>query len=356
MGSWSVYCGISQIAITAGQECVLLPLKPRGMGEGYDKFIPATLPIYGMYNAYGEIEGVEMCQNVEMICDYFKCTIEEFTYLLQRRDIDSRDSDEYPNKQLYNNEELKGWTYMWIDRKVYDFLSTYVEEGYSAGGDLDWGKKEILELLGFTYVGETEDNPTYDPKRYKHSYRRGEQMVYSDGTWVQLEKGKPSLFRYKDMKKAFNLPDGFDWLNNMTKAKGWRLLSDSDAKRELLWIMGGRSSDDFDDRFEELMKSIREKMPEEERKKFDEEEAARKKPKTLLDIYKGMFKTFGDELANLINIRHHLNCMSGTWAPYILYMTPQCGEHEQHQVLLEKFAEINKSYCMDEEEDEDEEF
>jgi hypothetical protein len=46
--------------------------------------------------------------------------------------------------------------------------------------------------------------------------------------------------------------------------------------------------------------------------------------------------------------------MSGQFYPHILYLTPQCGEHAAHQKLLEKFAEINKSYVREDEEDDDE--
>jgi hypothetical protein len=53
-GSWSVYCGISNISITSGNDCVLLPLKETN-GE-YHRYSPATLPIFGKYNDYGGIE------------------------------------------------------------------------------------------------------------------------------------------------------------------------------------------------------------------------------------------------------------------------------------------------------------
>lgn len=58
MGSWSVNCGISNITITAGTECVLLPLKTNENGEGYLPYLPATLPIFGEYDDYGGIENI----------------------------------------------------------------------------------------------------------------------------------------------------------------------------------------------------------------------------------------------------------------------------------------------------------
>jgi len=46
--------------------------------------------------------------------------------------------------------------------------------------------------------------------------------------------------------------------------------------------------------------------------------------------------------------------MSGCFQPYILYLTPQCGERKHHQILLDKFAQINKSF-LDENDELDEE-
>lgn len=41
--------------------------------------------------------------------------------------------------------------------------------------------------------------------------------------------------------------------------------------------------------------------------------------------------------------------MSGQFRPYTKFLTPQCGEKSDHQRILNKFAEINKSY-LDEQE------
>jgi hypothetical protein len=42
--------------------------------------------------------------------------------------------------------------------------------------------------------------------------------------------------------------------------------------------------------------------------------------------------------------------MSGAFEPMQQYLTPQCGEYEQHQLILNKFVEINKTYLRDKEE------
>jgi len=61
--------------------------------------------------------------------------------------------------------------------------------------------------------------------------------------------------------------------------------------------------------------------------------------------------TFGDKIVELSNIRKNLHCMSGRFYPRVLYLTPQCGEYENHQILLDKFAEINRSYIQTEEDE-----
>jgi hypothetical protein len=65
--------------------------------------------------------------------------------------------------------------------------------------------------------------------------------------------------------------------------------------------------------------------------------------KSIAEAYMNNLPTFGDGLAELVTVRHNLNPMSGTFTPYILYLTPQCGEYAEHQKILNKFAEINKA-------------
>lgn len=60
--------------------------------------------------------------------------------------------------------------------------------------------------------------------------------------------------------------------------------------------------------------------------------------------YFDKLEEFGDSIAGLINVQNNLYFMSSQWFPHVLYLTPQCGAYEQHQVLLEAFSRINKSY------------
>lgn len=69
--------------------------------------------------------------------------------------------------------------------------------------------------------------------------------------------------------------------------------------------------------------------------------------KDIANLYCKNFDKFGDYFSDLVTIRYNISNFSGYFAPYILYLTPQCGENSEHQKILEKFAEINKSYIFE---------
>jgi len=72
-------------------------------------------------------------------------------------------------------------------------------------------------------------------------------------------------------------------------------------------------------------------------------DAANLKMKGFKFEYYRNLEDFKKELSDLVTLRHNLHCMSGDLKPFTSYLTPQCGEREHNQVLLEKFVEINKS-------------
>jgi len=346
MGSWSVYCGISQIAITAGQQCVLLPLKNDRMNGSYLPYLPATLPIFGKYDDYGGLEDIEKNDNTKKIEEYFNCTIEQFCTFFTRGLIRD-DEDDFP-AHLKKVSEIKDWEFMFIDRKVYDFMSTNVHKGYGGAGSLEFGNKQILELLGFTYVGqaqatdfegETNQNATYllsQISRYNQTWEFNGEKFYSDGTWLHHKSGSIHNLtdKYSSLNSVVKIPEDKMWVGDKSMWQLWEYLEEDKQAEQLFWIIGMSNSD----------WSWR-KMT----KKFNFQNEP-KKPITIVDQYIEDVKTFGGWLCDLVTIRHNLHCMSGYFKPYQLYVTPQCGEYNQHQVLLEKFVEINKTYLREEEE------
>ena len=347
MGSWSVYCGTSNIAITAGQECVLLPLKKSDGGESeYLPYLPATLPIFGEYDDYGGLENIKQDENTKLIEEHFGISILNFTKIFTDWVTYQRSEMKDVIKNMRNYEEMKDWKFMFIDKKVYDFMSTHTTEK----GHLDFGNRELLTLLGFEYVGKNEKGPTSDPKRFSQEWKYGKKLFYSDGTWLQYGKNE-SIYYFNDLTgwaksssltHYVKLPEDKMWIGEKSKHQLWKIFDKGKQKELLTWVIGGKYS-----RIDEYLDMA----------KFLESEyslkpdSAKAKPKTLVDKYIVNIAIFGDILAELVTYRFNMHCMSGHFAPFILYLTPQCGEQSEHQILLNKFAEINKGYIYEEDED-----
>jgi len=332
MGSWSVYCGLSNITITSGQECVFLPLKKPPVGNF--PYIPATLPIFGEYDDYGGIENIQSDKNTELIEKHFNCTIHDFCYFLTRGPIRD-DEDDFP-QYLKKVEEIKNWTYMWIDRKVYDFLVSNRNKSFGGIGSFDMGDETLLTHLGCTFIGKSDNNPTYDPKRYNQIWTRGEQVFYSDGTWIQFDKNDKaaSVYLISQFAKKFGIEKELDDLKNKYEWEMWSIYPEEKVASLLFNVMGV-------DGYSWSSKLFYKRL------NINKVEIS-----NLTDKYLDDYKTFGDLLCQLTSIQFNLHCMSHYWAPFVQYLTPQCGEKKEHQKILEKFAEINNEYIKEYEDDE----
>lgn len=352
MGSFSVYCGISQIAITERQKCVLLVLKKDMTGETYMPYLAAALPIFGEYADYGDIGNVEEDANTKLIEEHFNCTIEDFCSYFTRGQYSPEDRPE----SVKNSEEMKKWKYMFIDREVYDFMSSYADQGWGGGGHLEFGNPEILKLLGFKFVKEDPNE-----ERYNQEWERNGKTLYSDGYHTDV-----SMFYFFGKEDSFErfvggrnkIPKDLLWVGSKSMAQLWQHLKDSDARSQLLYIIGLRPG-----RFDEMdVESFNRIMIESAKKKFLKEDGVEElsperqaeldaiikgfeepEPTTLVDKYRIRFREFGDQLAGLTMVRKNLHPMSGYLAPYMPYVTPPCGEREHHQVLLDKFASIHRA-------------
>jgi hypothetical protein len=363
MGSWSVYCGISQIAITSRNQCVLLPLYKKPYQEyTYKTHMPATLPIFGEYDDYGGLENIEKDANTELIEKHFKVKIEDFCEFFTRGCIRD-DEDGFP-KQLKKNVELKDWTFMFIDRKVWDFMTVNLND-YNRG-HLDFGRPEILKLLGFEFVREDKNpqtNPSYDPKRFNQIWKFGDKEFQSDGHWLQCGKESVHTFNgeYSALSDYIKIPEDRMWLAEKSMPQLWEYLDKNTALGFLTVPLTGTHyhgtvSSFLDDIGEEELEKLFKNLENAKDKKFDlqaalDEIKAKPKPtKKIQEIYFDEYKTFGNTLMKLSILMSNMHCMSGDFKPYTLYLTPQCGEYAYHQVLLDKFAEINKDYVREREE------
>jgi len=324
MGSWSVYCGISQTTITSGQKCVVLPLR-KGRSYPDKPYVPAAPPIFGKYDDYGGLEDVEDNEYIQLIENHFNCKIEEFSHFFTRG---IHRPDECL-KSLVENEEIKDCEFMFIDRAVYDFLIGYADEDNSF--NLEMGNPAVLKLLGFEYIGEDTENKTYDPKRFKYCWRLQGKDFHSDGEW--LHYGKEGIYRIQgsnnssSLTKYVDLPEDKAWLTKATMAKLWSYLEKKDAKKYIFASIGYSSSDHLKELLETL--SLR----------SDE---------SLLGKIKENYSIYGQAFADLTNLIHNLYYFSQYLQPYEPYTTPQCGERKVALEIQSKFIEIQKSYLRQE--------
>lgn len=343
MGSWSVYCGISQIAITAGQDCVLLVLKKVRSSMCYFEYLPATLPIFGTYDDYGGIEDIIEDANTKLIEEHFGFPIQDFCEYFTRGCV--RDDEEGFPKDMKNIEEIKNWTFMFIDRKVYDFMSSHVTKGYGGAGSHDIGNSEILKVLGFERNPELDGTYTgFDPKRYHQAWTREGVNFFGDGTWINHENGS-GVYNISTLLEWVTIPEEAKFLLEQPEWKAWRIFDEEKQKKLLSWTMG--KSTDF------IFSAALLKKLQELSKDGNQDFSAWMEPKAklIVDKYFKDLNTFGDSIADLRNIIYNLHPMSAQFEPHKLYLTPQCGEFREHQFLLDKFAEINKTYITDDEDD-----
>lgn len=336
MGSWSIYCGVSNITIVDGDELAFIPLKKNEGKYGYSEWIPATLPIFGSYADYGDVSDIEEDVNTKLIESHFGITIQEFV-----DHFTNRESDE-PELDFQNKDELKDWSFMFIDRKVYNFMSDKAF-GYGGAGHLDFGNLAILKLLGFKDEGPSTDS------RYKYLWSCQGVEFESDGTWMHECKSKEGIYslhgKYNGLDQYIKIAPELEYLDSKTMWQLYEHLDDRKVK-DLVSILGDRWGSDFDD-FNMYELAVKAGIT--DKKTLERYNTTTNL--TMLKKYTKDVRTHAKLLSELKTIMHNLYQYSHSLKPYEVYQTPQCGEFEAHQSILEGFAEINKSkvYIDDEE-------
>lgn len=347
MGHWSVYCNISRIAIGSGG-AVMIPLTENKKHDGYDKYIPATLPIFGEYNTYGQLENIVEDENTAIIEKTYNCTIQEFCDFLVdgRRDYTSEYSDWKGKEHL---KPLEAFTYMWVKREVWDFLKNLHPKSYGRGGDFDMGNPSLLEALGFVHIGKTKD------KRYTEHYRytNGEIVVnlMSDGTWCHILNDQSQLiYDISHLKKLGVDTTQFD---GKEEHNMYSIFDHKTRLKKFGYIIGISRDFDMYDMFDRL--SSKSDNPELKALAAD---FSRYAPQPILKEYIAKMAENGyisETIADLHTVKHNLYAASTSWEPHVHYITPQDGEYRTHQLMFEGFAAINKQTMTDHGYDDEEE-
>ena len=129
--------------------------------------------------------------------------------------------------------------------------------------------------------------------------------------------------------------DDDEYLKDLEKSQMWRLDSDEKFRGDNGYILC--------DRYTFMEDSLEARLRERNPEMYEGEE---KEPVTEIEKkYYYDLEKFGDKIIHLTLFYSNFHPMSAEFRPHVLYLTPQCGEHKRHQEILEKFTEINKSYC-----------
>jgi len=343
--------------------------------------VPYCLPIFGKYNDYGGIEDIITDFNTKLIEEIHNCSIEDFCSIITGSD--EEEIEEFSKELTYVKEHVN---YMWIHLEVYNFLANDCRPiTYRRAHSLDFGKRNILEKMGFTYAGETED------KRYKHAYTIGEYVVHSDGEWCHLIKGANgtghnyglhsleefekhiptcdvSYFRNKedvDICELYNFKERFEHLHfvlgysrtlicniaSFSMSQMTKKVKENVNNVEVLQQLSKEMLQEKSNYAEQLAEMIQyldsvSKSDDQQLKDFEKYmiQETQLSPMQLAyfskldDIY--TCQCIGD----LIRLMRNGVTYSTCFKPYKQYITPQCGEHKTHQMILEKFVEINKTF------------
>lgn len=294
--SWSVYCQASNIAIRSGDECVIIPLTANRGRFGYSKYIPATLPIEGIYNDYGGLENIVKNENTKLIEKVTGVSVEDFvTYLVDGVYTYGRDEAKEVSERILDKEYMSKLRFCWVRKDVYEALSkTLVLKG-----EFNIGSRFVLEELGFEKVGKIEG-------RYSQVWKKGDDTLYSDGTWL-LEGG----YNIKSLSEFVTIDEKHLTLDNNSFYSFYDKMTDAEFLEMIPLDIYRYDEDDLENN-------------------------------TFNSNYIRNISKFKLEFSNSMELRSNLGSMSKFLEPFTLYSTPQSGDNKNHKKLMKIFLNIIK--------------
>lgn len=213
MGSFSVACGISKIPIGSDDPVVYIPLElserikfEKVLNGGrhylvypYSLYQPLTLPIIGYYDGCGNIESIEINDNIRLIERYFNIPIENFL------DI--------------NEQPRKIHSVMFIHKRIYDFLINNSID--------DFGERRSVYRIRESY-SNCYDRMNTSLNTVDDLYKKCLELYQEGYTEEQRSVILKSLINSKEFKNPFNLD------NRESLSKTFKKIYKSAVKNKLL--------------------------------------------------------------------------------------------------------------------------
>lgn len=313
MGSWSVYCQISNIAITQGTECMIIPLSPNTHNSSYAKYLTKLLPIEGIYNDRGGLESIVNNKNTKLIESITGVPIDDFVkYLVDGKFTFDREEVRYIKLKLPHL--FDNMRFCWVRKDVYEFVASQ-----NFDSNFDMGADYLLKYIGYEKQKEVKDG------RYKYIWKKDNLTLFSDTNWlegniqnpIELSKIDPD----NELLTGLINKDKFVLYNEMSQYEFLKNIYILDYNIVIDFIFANEYENDYSYNIKKYFKTIQ-----------------------LFDyLYISYIDSFRKDFVDLHKVLKNILVMSKFLEPYTLYSTPQCGDFKNHQILLNGFSEINKN-------------
>lgn len=268
MGSFSVYCQLSNITITAGKEIVLLVLR-----KTPEEYKPQLLPIYGYYDDYGGVSRPRTSQQ-KLIEHHFNMPLQDFVNNLIEGKIENLD-------------------YTFFDKEVWDKVLK-----------LDFERDNISVYHKLKIIGG--NNIESDLEYNKRAKERSIELARLSGKEINDEISQS--FR----KKIFWQERSNYFKKNI---EDYKKTNDVRMIEYCKKILSG-----INDTAWYLLEDL------------------------VLDV-----DNYTEDINALYKVRIMMYYGSYRLLPYTCCITPQDGEFEKHQELLDIFGEVNRLRISDDE-------
>lgn len=232
MGSFNISCAVSHLTISPGDKCVFIPLRPIKYRADRDRqggfivtnngacavYRPATMPIYGTYDDYGNLRDIEENVTTEALKEYNWPHVEMMEVINSGADLYSSDIS------------------YWMDEKIAKLVSSYK----------DVNLEKDLTSIGFN---KSNDNDTYmypghDAKVKIINNQRKENSFPTFQIILNYPEpmAESRIYTFSDILKEYHKKTGYliGFGANEKKVKRLRKLSGYFVRRDIYEFMAAK--------------------------------------------------------------------------------------------------------------------